>query len=57
MKEVDEYDYGGATLLRKTRTDYETAIEYVQRHIFNLPKTVRIFKDYDQVPTSRIEFS
>lgn len=57
VKEVNEYDYGGTTLLRKVRTDYEAAIEYIQRHIFNLPKIVQVYKGNEQVPTSRTEFS
>ena len=36
--EVREHDYGGQQILRRVRTEYETAIEYVQRHIYNLPE-------------------
>ena len=57
VTEVEEYDYGGASLLRKMHTEYETAAEYVKRHIFNLPKVVEIYNGYEQTPTSRTEFS
>lgn len=45
VAEVLEYDYGtGSSVLRKVRTEYETAIEYLQRHIYNLPKVVEIYQ-------------
>ena len=42
LTEKREYDYTG-TLLRRTRTDYVSQIEYVQRHIYALPALVEVF--------------
>ncbi|MCZ7571577.1 MAG: hypothetical protein M5U01_23765 [Ardenticatenaceae bacterium] len=59
LVEVHEYDYsnGGVSLLRRTRTDYETAIGYDNRHIYNLPKVVQVFQGTATTPASRSEFT
>jgi RHS repeat-associated protein len=57
VTEVQEYDYGGTVILRRVRTEYDTAVQYIWRHIFNLPKVVQVYKGNEQAPTSRIEFS
>lgn len=44
VTEVREYDYGGQQLLSRVTSEYETANEYVQRHIYNLPKVVEVYQ-------------
>ena len=39
---VREYDFGGTTLLRTKRTEYENGVSYTSRHIFNLVKAIQI---------------
>ena len=52
VTEVRDYDYGGLTLLRSTRTTYQNSTNYTGtcytsgcygRHIFNLPLTVETY--------------
>ena len=43
VTEVREFDYGGTTMLRATRTQYQNDGQYTARHIFNLPLTVEVF--------------
>jgi len=64
VTEVRDYDYGGATLLRATRTQYQNSSNYTGgcningcwgRHIFNLPLTIEIF-DPNNNRLSRTEY-
>lgn len=43
VTEVRDYDYGGATLLRATRTQYQNSSNYTNRHIFSLPLNVELY--------------
>src|SRR5258705_1267466 len=64
VTEVRDYDYGGITLLRSTRTTYENSVNYTGtcystgcygRHIFNLPSAVEIYAA-DNTRVSRIAY-
>ena len=45
--EARDFDYGGTSLLRATRTSYQNSANYTSRHIFNLPLTVEVYdSDY-----------
>ena len=55
--EVRNYDYGGAALLRATRTHYENGSNYTTtRHIFNLPTTVEVFAADNTTRVSLTEY-
>jgi RHS repeat-associated protein len=63
--EVRDYDYGGTTLLRATRTEYQnsgnytgsaTSFGYVGRHIFNLPSNVEVYDSDNTTRLSRTEY-
>jgi RHS repeat-associated protein len=56
VTEVRNYDYGGLTLLRATRTQYETSANYTNRHIFNLPLVVEVFAANNTTRVSRTEY-
>lgn len=56
VTESRDYDYGGTTLLRKTVTGYENGANYVNNHIFNLPKTVEVYAADGVTRASRTEF-
>ncbi len=55
VTEVQEWGYDGV-LKRKTATTYENGANYVNRHIFNLAKTVET-RDANNVALSRIEYN
>lgn len=57
VKEVLEYDYDGTTVLRRTQVDYETDPNYSTRHIFNLPKSVRVYEGSSSVPALLTEYA
>lgn len=63
--EVRDFDYGGSTLLRATRTEYQnssnytgfaTSFGYVGRHIFNLPLNVEVYDSDTTTRLSRTEY-
>lgn len=56
VSEVRDYDYGGLSLLRVTRTQYENSTNYTNRHIFNLVKQVEIFASNGTTRESRTEY-
>jgi RHS repeat-associated protein len=43
LNEIQELDYDGSTVLRRTCTRYVTDATYANRHIFNLPQNVELF--------------
>src|SRR6266404_9436699 len=43
VTEVRNYDYGGSSLLRATRTAYQNSASYTNRHIFILPLSVEVY--------------
>ncbi len=65
ITEVRDYDYGGSTLLRSTRTTYQNSSTYTGtcnswgcygRHIFNLPLTVEMYASDNVTRVSRAEY-
>lgn len=65
VTDVRDYDYGGTTLLRSTRTTYQNSSSYTGtcystgcygRHIFNLPLTVEIYAGDNVTRVSRVEY-
>jgi RHS repeat-associated protein len=63
--EVRDYDYGGATLLRATHTQYQNSVNYTGqpnssgysgRHIFNLPLAVEVYQADNLTRASRTEY-
>src|SRR4051794_19993741 len=40
---VRELNFGGSSVVRGTRTTYDTSSQYRDRHIYNLPKLVESF--------------
>lgn len=65
VTKVWDYGYGGTTLLRTTRTEYEnsdnytghsTSYGYVGRHIFNLPLNVGTYNSDDSTRVSFTEY-
>ena len=56
VTEVRDYDYGGATLLRATRTTYQNSASYTNRHIFNLPLSVEVYASDNATRVSRAEY-
>jgi len=65
VTDVRDYDYGGTTLLRSTRTTYQNSANYTGtcysygcygRHIFNLPLTVEIYAGDNVTRVSRTEY-
>ena len=57
VTEVRNYDYGGVTPLRVTRTEYENGANYTGRHIFNLVKSVEVYAGDGATRVSRTEYS
>jgi RHS repeat-associated protein len=57
LTEMREYDFGGAALLRRTRTDYDTRQGYLQRHILRLPTVVETFEGSSASPAARTEYA
>jgi RHS repeat-associated protein len=64
VTEVRDYDYGGLTLLRSTRTSYQNSTVYTGscptsgcygRHIFNLPLSVEVY-DGNNTRLSRTDY-
>lgn len=56
VTEVRNYDYGGTTLLRATRTQYQNSTNYTGRHIFNLPLVVEVFGGDGVTRVSRTDY-
>jgi RHS repeat-associated protein len=56
VTEVRNYDYGGTTLLRATRTQYQNSANYTNRHIFNLPLVVEVFASDGVTRVSRTDY-
>jgi RHS repeat-associated protein len=56
VTEARNYDYGGQTLLRATRTQYETSASYTNRHIFNLVKAIEVYASDNITRVSRTEY-
>jgi RHS repeat-associated protein len=65
VTEVRDFDYGGTTLLRATRTGYEngsnytgsaTSFGYVGRHIFNLPLNVEVYAGDNTTKVSQTDY-
>jgi YD repeat-containing protein len=56
VTEVRDYDYGGTTLLRATRTQYQNSANYTNRHVFNLPLVVEVYAADYVTRVSRTEF-
>jgi RHS repeat-associated protein len=54
--EARNYDYGGQTLLRSARTQYENSSNYTYRHIFNLPTIVEVYAGDNTTRVSRTEY-
>jgi RHS repeat-associated protein len=58
VTEVRDYDYGGLTKLKVTRTQYENSASYTSyRHIFNLVKQVEVFAANGTTRESRTEYT
>jgi len=55
VTDIREYNYGGTTLLRSTRTQYQNSANYTNRHIFSLPLVVETY-DPNNVRLSRTEY-
>lgn len=55
VTEIRNYDYGGTSLLRATRTQYQNGAQYTSRHIFNLPLVVDVFAGDGTTRVSRTE--
>jgi len=56
VTEVRNDDYGGLSLLRSTRTQYQNATSYTGRHIFNLPLTVEVYGPDNVTRVSRTDY-
>lgn len=56
VTEVRDFDYGGASLLRITRAQYENSANYTNRHIFSLPTVVEVFAPDGATRLSRTEY-
>jgi len=65
IAEMREYDYGGTTLLRATRSQYQNNVNYTGtaysngyfgRHIFNLPLSVEVYAADYSTRVSRTEY-
>jgi len=65
VTDVRNYDYGGTTLLRSTRTQYQNSASYTAysissnnagRHIFNLPLVVEVYAGDNVTRVSRTEY-
>lgn len=54
--EARDFDYGGTSLLRATRTSYQNSASYTSRHIFNLPLTVEVYDSDYVTRLSRTEY-
>ena len=56
VTEARDYDYGGTTLLRATRTQYQNSANYTSRHIFNLPLAVEVYEPDGFTRLSRTDY-
>jgi RHS repeat-associated protein len=56
VAEARDYDYGGTSLLRATRTQYQNSASYTNRHIFNLPLSVELYASDYVTRVSRTEY-
>lgn len=55
VTDVRNYDFGGTTLVKSTRTEYQNSSSYTSRHIFSLPLAVEVFTG-DNTRVSRLEY-
>lgn len=55
VTDVRNYDFGGTTLMKSTRKQYQNSTNYTNRHIFNLPLVIEIFTAAE-AKVSRIEY-
>jgi RHS repeat-associated protein len=55
VTDVREYNYGGTSLLRSVRTQYQNSASYTNNHIFNLPLSVEVY-DPSNARLSRTEY-
>lgn len=56
VTELRNFDYGGQTLVRATRTQYQNSSNYTSRHIFNLPTVIEIYAGDNITRVSRTEY-
>jgi YD repeat-containing protein len=56
VTEVRNYDYGGTSLLRATRVQYQNSSNYTSRHIFNLPLVVEVFAADNTTRVARTDY-
>ncbi|HEY2964438.1 MAG TPA: RHS repeat-associated core domain-containing protein, partial [Pyrinomonadaceae bacterium] len=65
VSDMRDYDYGGTSLIRSTRTTFENSVNYTGscysygcygRHILNLPLTVEIYASDNVTRVSRTEY-
>jgi YD repeat-containing protein len=54
--EAVEYDDDG-NIARRTKTQYENSANYINRHIFNLPKVVEVYAPDNTTRLARSEFN
>ncbi|MEU9324087.1 RHS repeat-associated core domain-containing protein [Streptomyces canus] len=55
--EIREFDFGGSSELRRTRTEYALDQGYVGRHILSLPTVVEVFDTGGLAPSVRTEYT
>jgi len=56
VTELRDYDYGGTTLLRAVRNQYQNSSAYTNRHIFNLPLVSEVYASDYSTRVSRTEY-
>ena len=56
VTEVRNYDFGGASMLSATRTQYQNSANYTSRHIFSLPLVVEVFAGDGVTRVSRTDY-
>lgn len=56
VTDLRSYDFGGTTLLKSTRTQYQNSSNYTNRHIFSLPLVVEVFASDNTTRVSRTEY-
>lgn len=55
ISEIREIDFDHTTVLRRKNLQYENDRNYIDRHIFNLPKSIELYQGTDSTPASRTE--
>ncbi|HKY27415.1 MAG TPA: DUF4214 domain-containing protein [Pyrinomonadaceae bacterium] len=56
VTDVRNYDFGGTSLLKSSRTQYQNSSNYTSRHIFNLPLVEEIYASDNTTRVSRVEY-